>query len=314
MTIRSLRELILGTVIGAITLAIPAMAIGQMKAHNTDDPGQPVADEQTAAYEMTATDKGGMGKFWGTKKTDTKKELWRDEDTPLPKQANAPDRKWHFAFAPYLYLTGVSGTVGARNRTSDIHLSIGDVLSHFNGGLMGSFAARRGRLVIFNDLLWTKLTEERSTPRGLYDTGKITVNMTVINPMGGVRVVQSDRGSIELTAGVRITSVKTSLLFTSGILPGFNVEGRKTWAAPVVGAHGLVNLSPRFYLSTLFDVGGGFGTHFTGQFDGGAGFRLTRRVALIGGYRYLKNDYSDDNGFVFDTAMNGILMGAKFSF
>jgi len=35
---------------------------------------------------------------------------------------------------------------------------------------------------------------------------------------------------------------------------------------------------------------------------------------LIGGYRYLKNDYSDDNGFVFDTGMNGILMGAKFSF
>src|SRR6188768_1228877 len=183
MTIRSLRGLILGIVFGVITLAIPKMAIGQMKVHNTDDPGPAAADEQAAVYETTATDKGGTDKLRVTNESGKKKELWRVEETPLPKQSSTPDRKWHFAFAPYLYLTGVSGTVGVRNRSSDIHLSVGDVLSHFNGGLMGSFAARRGRLVIFNDLLWTKLSEERSTPRGLYDTGKITVNLTVINPM-----------------------------------------------------------------------------------------------------------------------------------
>jgi len=83
----------------------------------------------------------------------------------------------------------------------------------------------------------------------------------------------------------------------------------------VIGAHGVLNLSPKFYLSSKFDIGGfGVGPDLTTQFYGGAGFRIKPNIALIGGYRYLMVDYDDSQGFLFDTNMNGFVFGAKFSF
>jgi len=58
---------------------------------------------------------------------------------------------------------------------------------------------------------------------------------------------------------------------------------------------------------------GGFGAEsdFTGQAFGGAGFQVKPRIALIGGYRYLRVDYVNE-GFIFRTSMSGIMLGAKF--
>jgi hypothetical protein len=41
---------------------------------------------------------------------------------------------------------------------------------------------------------------------------------------------------------------------------------------------------------------------------------LSRSTALAGGYRLLQVDYDDHNGFLFDTRMNGLVLGAKLSF
>lgn len=57
--------------------------------------------------------------------------------------------------------------------------------------------------------------------------------------------------------------------------------------------------------------GFGVGSDFTGQAFGGAGFQVKPRIALMGGYRHLRADYVNE-GFVFRTTMNGIVLGAKF--
>jgi hypothetical protein len=113
---------------------------------------------------------------------------------------------------------------------------------------------------------------------------------------------------------MRLWSVENRLNVADGLLPGFDVSERKTFAAPVGGFRGLVNVCPKFYLSTKFDIGGRLGPDLTWQFYGGGGFRISKSVALIAGYRYLKVDYDDDAGFIFDTTMNGFVFGAKFSF
>lgn len=234
---------------------------------------------------------------------------------PLGKKPvrTAADDGWHFAFAPYLFATGLKGTIGARGRTTDIDLSLSDVLHSFDIGLMGAFEARKKKIIFTSDVMWIKLSEERNTPGVLYSTAKLGVNMFICQPSGGYRVFESEAGSFDILGGVRIISVETHLDFRAGILPAFDVSQRKTWAAPVVGGHGLYDLSPKFFLSTIFDIGGGFGTHVTGQFYGGAGYRIRPKIALLGGYRYMKNDYDDHNGFVFNTSMSGLLFGAKFA-
>ena len=221
---------------------------------------------------------------------------------------------WEFAVTPYLYMTGLSGTIGARGRTTNVDLSFGDIFENLNLGLMGTVEARKGRFVVVNDLMWIKLGEERDTPGELFSSVKVGVNMFIWDPEVGYRLYEGDGGNFDVLGGVRIMSVETNINFRAGILPATDASERKTWATPVIGAHGTVNLSPKFYLATKFDVGGGIGADFTGQFYGGLGYRITPKIALVGGYRYLKTDYDSEAGFLFDTSMNGIVIGAKFAF
>jgi hypothetical protein len=221
---------------------------------------------------------------------------------------------WDFAFAPYLYMTGMKGTVGARGRTAEVDMNFSDVIENLNLALMGTFEARKGRFVVVNDLMWIKLGEERDTPGELFSSVKIGVNLLVLDPEAGYRVYQGERGSFDILGGVRLTSVETNINFREGALPASDVSERKTWATPVFGARGTLDLSTKFFLATKFDLGGGLGADFTGQFYGGGGYRITPGIALIGGYRYLKTDYDSDAGFLFDTEMNGIVIGGKFTF
>lgn len=220
---------------------------------------------------------------------------------------------WEFAFAPYLYMTGMSGTIGARGTVADVDLTFSDITANFDFGLMGAFQARKGKFVFFSDLLWLRLSEERETPRDLFSDVRLGVDLVVFDPEAGVRVVDSSKGSIDVVGGLRIMSIENDLEFGTGIAQGFRVSQRKTWAMPVAGIFGTRNLSEKVFITGKFDVGG-WSSNFTTQIYAGGGYRITPRVALIGGYRFLKTDYSDDAGFVFDTEMNGILLGAKFTF
>ena len=230
------------------------------------------------------------------------------------KQPDPNDKGWHVAFAPYLYMTGFSGTIGARGRTVEVDASFGSVLENLSFGLMGTLEARKGKFIIFNDMIWNKLGVERDTPGPLYNTARVDVNLFIFDPEVGYRVYESEGGSFDVLGGVRLWSVENSLETTTGTLTGFNVSERKTWVAFVGGFHGVANLTPRFFLSTKFDIGAGSGTDITTQFYGGAGFRIKPKAALIGGYRFLKVDHDDNSGFVFNTNMNGFVLGAKFTF
>lgn len=236
------------------------------------------------------------------------------ENTAPAKQTSSSS-DWEFAFAPYLFMSGISGTVGARGRVLEVDASFGNVLENLDIGIMGTLEARKGKFVFVSDLIWTKMSAERDTPGGLYDTAKVGINLFIFDPEVGYRVVNSEKGAFDVLGGVRIWSVENNLNLTTGLLPGFDVSQRKSWAAPVVGFRGLLNVTPKFFLSTKFDIGGaGIGADLTTQFYGGAGYRVTPKIALIGGYRYLQVDYDDSEGFLFDTKMNGFVFGAKFNF
>lgn len=231
--------------------------------------------------------------------------------TPI-RQSSGSD--WQVAFAPYLYMTGMTGTVGARGETIEVDMDFSDVIENLNLGLMGALEARKGRFVLVNDLMWIKLGEERDTPGQLFSSVKVGVNMFIWDPEAGYRLYEGTGGSFDVLGGIRLMSIENNVNLRAGILPARDVSERKTWATPVIGAHGTLNLSPKFFLATKFDIGGGLGADFTGQFYGGGGYRITPKIALVGGYRYMKTKYDSEAGFLFDTTMNGILMGAKFTF
>lgn len=221
--------------------------------------------------------------------------------------------QWEFTVAPYVFFAGLKGTIGVQRQTAFVNATFPDIFRNLDFAMMGTFEARKGNWLILTDAMYMSLSGKRVTPSPLFSDIDVKVKETVIDPEIGYRVVRRERGTIDLLGGVRIWHVKPHLTFQPRILPLVDVEEGKTWADPVVGARGIANLSPRVFISGKFDAGGfGVGSNFTGQAFGGVGFQVKPRIALIGGYRYLRVDYVGDAGFVFKTAMSGIMLGGKF--
>ena len=234
-----------------------------------------------------------------------------DNNTTSSSQTTSSE-EWEFTVTPYVFFAGLKGTIGVQGQTASVNARFPDIFRNLDFALMGTFEARKGNWLILTDAMYMSLSGKRVTPSPFFSDIDVEVKETIIDPEIGYRVVKRERGSIDLLAGVRIWHVKPHLTFQPRILPLVDVEESKNWADPVIGARGTANLSPRVFVTGRFDVGGfGVGSDFTGQAFGGAGFQVKPRIALVGGYRYLRADYVDE-GFVFKTAMNGIVLGAKF--
>jgi hypothetical protein len=243
--------------------------------------------------------------------SETTENLTSPKDkTPVPQAS--PDPKWEFSVTPYLFLARLDGLLGVRNETAQVNASFRDIFRNLDFALMGTFEARKGNWMFVGDGMYMSLSGQKVTPSPLFSDIDVKVKETIIDPEVGYRVLKTEGGSIDLMGGARIWHVKTHLTFQPRIRPLVDVEGSKTWLDPVIGARGIVNLSPRVFLNGKFDVGGfGINADFTGQVFGGVGYQLRPRVALLGGYRYLRVDYVK-NDFVFKTALSGITVGAKF--
>lgn len=240
--------------------------------------------------------------------------LVQAQSDPAPASQPSPDPGWEFSVAPYFFLANLDGTVGVVGQRAEVDARFRDLFRHLDFAAMGQFEAHKGNWSILGDAMYMSLSGQRVTPSPLFSDMDVEVKETVLEPAVAYRVLQTEGGSIDVLGGVRFWHVKTHLTFQPRILPLVDVEGSKSWADPIIGARGTAKLSPRVFVLGRFDVGGfGASSDFTGQVFGGAGFQVKPRVALVGGYRYLRVDYANE-GFIFKTAMNGIVMGAKFKF
>lgn len=226
---------------------------------------------------------------------------------------SAPDDEWQFQLTPYLWIASISGRAGIGNRVIDTNTSLTDSDVELNFGFMGTFEARKNKLVILTDLQYSDLSTEKGNPGPLFSSTRGSFKTFVLDPEVGYRFADNGKGAfVDVLGGVRYWHVNGDLQFRAGILPAVEVSRSRSWIDGVVGLRGKAALSQRWFVSGKADVGGG-GSKFTYQLFGGAGVMVTKSIALIGGYRHLKVDY-DKDGFLFDMALHGPILGLGFKF
>jgi len=228
-----------------------------------------------------------------------------------PPATTSPD-DWEISVTPYVFLPRLKGTIGIVGETAEVNASFSDIFRNLDFAAMGTFEARKRNWVVLVDGMYMSLSGQKVTPSPFFSDIDVEVKEIIVTPQVGYRAVKTERGSIDLLAGVRVWHVNTHLTFQPRIRPLVDVEGSRNWVDPIVGARGTATLSPRTFITGEFDAGGfGVGSDFTGQVFGGVGFQVKPRVALIGGYRYLRVDYVNE-GFIYRTSLSGITLGAKF--
>jgi hypothetical protein len=225
-----------------------------------------------------------------------------------------PESEWIFTVAPYAWLAGIDGNVAAFGAPEvEVDLSIGDVLDHFDIGVMGVAEARNGRFSFGADLLWVKLSAQEDTPFGiLFRDVELTAEMLVLTGIGAYSLVYEEGGNLDIFAGARLWSVKTELNFNGALLDDRSFDDDATWVDAVVGLKGRFNLSEQFYVTGWGMIGAGE-SDFMWDVMGGIGFSFSDSFSTVAGYRALSVDYSDDS-FVYDVVQDGPILGFVFRF
>jgi hypothetical protein len=234
----------------------------------------------------------------------------RPAPAPTPEDAG-----WHFAVTPYLWFAGARGTVGALGRDIGFHASAGDLLSHFDIGLMGAAEARYDRVVINGDLMWIRISDSKALPfTGLGAvSADVRIGELVWTSNLGYRVINSEKFKFDAYAGIRYWHLGQKLSFNPSLL-GINFNGSQSWVDVVVGGRVQLPVGKKAAINLLGDVGGWDATAKEDyQFATLLSYKLCARWTAVMGYRYLFIDYRRNSG-VYNTITSGGIVGVTYTF
>ena len=172
--------------------------------------------------------------------------------------ADQPNPNWHFTATPYVWASNLKGDmrVCCDVEPIDVDLSFGKIFDHLKFVAMGSFEARKDRLIFFADLGYVHLGASSGlniTDLDLVDAELDATTFTA-TMLGGYRVAQGSV-DVDLFAGGRLVVADTDLVLSG---PRRTVEGdvTKTWLDPIVAVRVTVPVGPRTGIALYGDVGG----------------------------------------------------------
>ena len=226
---------------------------------------------------------------------------------------DAKDDGWKFNFTPYAWGTSLKGQVASLPGVppADIDVSLSDILSNLDIGLMGVGGARKGRFAVFGDLFYANISADADT-RGLLFSGA-DYEQKLLFASAGVswRVLDEDDYQLSALAGLRYYRLDNELKLTGAALPTTKINHVEDWVDPMIGLTGRVRLAPNWYASARVTtaIAGDSDTAY-GLF-GGIGYVFNQSLSAVAGYRYMKVDY-EKGDFLFDVEMAGPTVGLAF--
>lgn len=250
-------------------------------------------EESTAASMKTATTSSASGN--GTAPTDA-------------------DAGWHLDISPYLWFAGAHGTVGAFGRDISIHATPGDLLSHFDIGLMGAAEARRKRFLLYGDLLWIRISDSHALPFPNLSavSADARVGELVWTSKLGYRVLDREKLKADAVVGSRFWHLGQKLNFNPSRL-GLSLNSSQNWADILVGGRVQLPMGQKTTINLGGDVGGWNATaKLDYQFAALLGYKLSPKWSLVAGYRYLFVDYRGANSSIYNVVTSGALLGATY--
>jgi hypothetical protein len=230
-----------------------------------------------------------------------------------PSLAQAPGDGWHFTIAPYIFGSAMNGTTVVAGQELKVDMSFGDILDNLQFGAMGIVIARKGNWGVGGDAIWMSLGSTGTTVGPAAITGAADMNQGAFAFYGLRRV----NPWADFMFGGRVNTLDANLRFNG---PGAgSVGGSKTWFDPIVGLQlKTPETGKRWHAQVYTEIGGfGVGSTFTWQVFPTVGVRVTKRMSLEFGYRWLDIDYSsgaDLTLFKYDVLTQGPILGFAFRF
>lgn len=243
-----------------------------------------------------------------------------------PGQAQVAQNKtqgdFQWTIAPYAWLTGINGTVGAKGYDANVNVSFADLSNYLNmGAMVHAEMLYRERFGLFSDFNYSLLGADASGKRASIDA---KMSLVLADVAGFYRVgtvplgkAQTSSMDFDVLAGARIWSLamKLDADTTRG---GRDVYAQKTWADPIVGARATFHLTDAWLMSLRGGIGG-FSVSSALTWDATAllGYTFWEHGTLLAGYRAVGVNHTEGSGksaFKFDATLSGPILGVAFTF
>lgn len=242
----------------------------------------------------------------------------------------APDPgSWWAQVNLTLWLPGLDGTIGVRDVTADVSVSVIDVLEDADSviGLAGSLLMGQGKLGGYVGGFWSRVGVDTTVPLG---SAEITSDIGILDfglsyEVGRWPMEWTARPGAEAArdlvlvayAGGRYTNIKGNVELTG--LPARNRD--EGWVDPMIGARVEVPLSPHWSLGFRGDIGGfGAASDIAWTAIGVVSWDFLIKEhpsSLQFGYIAIGDDYATGGGadrFVWDTILRGFVLNFSLQF
>lgn len=216
---------------------------------------------------------------------------------------------WSVRLIPYAWLSGMEGTVGVGNAPrAKIDKSVSDILDELEAAFFIVGSATQGRLRLAGDFSWVELEDAGTLPNG--GAVSVTTESFTGNAIIGYQVDIEAPAHVEPVAGVRWYRQENTLT-----IPGLaKASDEQLWADPIVGLRIAVSVTDEITFALEGDIGGfGVGSDYTWQVQPVIGWQFAEAWSSYLGYRYLAIDYDDDD-FLYDVSIQGLLLGMGYRF
>lgn len=232
---------------------------------------------------------------------------------------------WQFNAGVYLWGADIQADAASG---SEVDISFDDLINNLNMAFMGTFEARKSKWSFAADIIYLNVGVDGggtipvtigSSPDADF-LAKVNVDAHVDlrawvqTYTGGYNLWQSERGTLDLIAGLRYLEIKVSLEPTVKIGGlGATVEDSGAginWDG-IIGVKGEIKLKDNWYVPYHLDIGTG-DSDYTWQIATGIGYKFDwGDVNLV--YRYMDWDLAS-GGDLDDLNLSGPQLGARFHF
>jgi hypothetical protein len=234
-----------------------------------------------------------------------------EDVSPIPAVSDA----WRFEITPYLWGSGIKGTLGLNNglaRSADFTTS--NVLGALKSGGMISAEAHKGNWGVMGDVVSATLQKTGSIPveGGAATLGaKVTLQQTILTGVATYTVTNTKDAYLDALLGVRAIYATATL----GVNGMGAASATTSTVDPIIGAKGRYRIADStWYVPFYGDIGSGGGTtNLTWQAMAGVGKTFNSLIDASLTYRALYYDMKD-GGVMQKTTMLGPQIAVTFKF
>lgn len=252
-------------------------------------------------------------------------------EEPAPGVVESPNRA--LQITPYMWAAGLDGHISPfrRGPTIGVEKSFSDVLDDLNFGGFVNVWGRYDRFVFSGDIMYVDTTDSHSTGQlpaltipgvGLIPPGgnidaKVDTKQFTATLMGGYRVIDSPRFTLDALGGMRFWHISNDVKLTGSLggMSGSVSYGESFgWVDPLVGMRAFLPITEKLSFQAQADIGGfGAGSDFTWSALATVNYVFSDHLSASAGYKVLDVDY-DHNGHVYDTRLSGPVLGMTYRF